>query len=208
MKLSEVLNKWLGRLKPLTRTVLLCCLLVCALPAGAAAADCPYAALRGTYRNHTHGFVVQIPAPLAGYWNSAACTPGEGSMPCICMGDHGRDLPLDGGGAITIFASFINPDGALATALYHDIGQFEQQHKDAELSLQEFRPMRHRGMAGYRYLARIEGGTTNLVREVVLLQTPSGSNVWMVIEASEVQYKKYLPAYRALMRSFRLAPRG
>jgi hypothetical protein len=46
----------------------------------------------GKYRNHSFGFIIEIPKPLKGFWNSAVCVAGPDG--CTCMGDHGRIVPL------------------------------------------------------------------------------------------------------------------
>jgi hypothetical protein len=47
----------------------------------------------GKYRNYVFGFSIIIPTGLKGYWNSARCAPDE-RYGCVCMGDHGRFIPL------------------------------------------------------------------------------------------------------------------
>jgi len=47
----------------------------------------------GRYRNYVYGFSIVIPLRLKGYWNSSPCAPDE-TYGCVCMGDHGRFIPL------------------------------------------------------------------------------------------------------------------
>src|SRR6267143_351140 len=59
----------------------------------------------GTYRNIVFGFSIVIPAGLKGYWNSARCAPDE-KYGCVCMGDHGRFIPLSDDAHIEAFVGY------------------------------------------------------------------------------------------------------
>jgi len=59
----------------------------------------------GKYRNLVYGFSIIIPAGLQGHWNSARCVPDE-KYGCVCMGDHGRFIPLSGDANIEAFVSY------------------------------------------------------------------------------------------------------
>lgn len=57
-----------------------------------AAEPCPDEALtRGVYNNYSFNFVIRIPEPLVGVWNSGRCASGPDG--CTCMADHGRIIP-------------------------------------------------------------------------------------------------------------------
>src|SRR5882724_3566015 len=59
----------------------------------------------GKYRNIVFGFSIVIPAGLKGYWNSAVCSP-DGKYDCVCMGDHGRIIPLADDVTIEAFVGY------------------------------------------------------------------------------------------------------
>ncbi len=59
----------------------------------------------GKYRNYVFGFSIVIPTGLKGYWNSARCAPDE-RYGCVCMGDHGRYIPLSETVAMEAFVSW------------------------------------------------------------------------------------------------------
>src|SRR5437868_11436651 len=59
----------------------------------------------GKYRNIVYGFSIIIPAGLKGYWNSARCAPDE-KYGCVCMGDHGRFIPLSDQAHIEAFVGY------------------------------------------------------------------------------------------------------
>lgn len=59
----------------------------------------------GKYRNMVFGFSIIIPIGLKGYWNSARCAPDE-KYGCVCMGDHGRFIPLSNESAIEAFVGW------------------------------------------------------------------------------------------------------
>jgi hypothetical protein len=50
-------------------------------------------ATTGYYRNYSYGFSIKIPQGLKGFWNSARCVKDKNG--CVCMGDHGRFIPID-----------------------------------------------------------------------------------------------------------------
>ena len=86
--------------------------------AGGGAPDepCPHEiASTGTYRNRDYGFSIVIPPGLNGYWNAAVCA--KTSEGCVCLGDHGRVLPLapeshGSGRYIEVYAGFDIEDRA------------------------------------------------------------------------------------------------
>jgi len=59
----------------------------------------------GKYRNYVFGFSIIIPTGLKGYWNSARCAPDE-RYGCVCMGDHGRSIPLSETAAMEAFVGW------------------------------------------------------------------------------------------------------
>jgi hypothetical protein len=59
----------------------------------------------GRYRNYVYGFSIVIPRGLKGYWNSARCAPDE-KYGCVCMGDHGRFIPLSNDAHIEAFVGY------------------------------------------------------------------------------------------------------
>lgn len=72
----------------------------------AAADPCPdEKTYTGRYRNIVFGFAIVIPAGLKGYWNSARCAPDE-KYGCVCMGDHGRFIPLSEDAHIEAFVGY------------------------------------------------------------------------------------------------------
>lgn len=71
-----------------------------------AKAPCPDQRIHtGKYRNYVYGFSIVIPAGLKGYWNSARCAPDE-KYGCVCMGDHGRFIPLSDQAHIEAFVGY------------------------------------------------------------------------------------------------------
>jgi hypothetical protein len=62
----------------------------------------------GRYRNYSYGFSITIPASLKGYWNSARCVKERND--CVCMGDHGRHIPIRNDAHLDIFVGPRNYD--------------------------------------------------------------------------------------------------
>lgn len=156
----------------------------------------------GQYRNDSYGFTVVIPKGFEGWWNSARCVP-EPPDGCTCMGDHGRGLPLPGGGSISIVAQPEVFEASLATAAYKDLHDFEARTEASELMLQLFEPRRLRALTSYRYIATSAVAGAAVVRESAHVSLPSGGYVVISIEASQEEYRKHRPAYTALLSSLR-----
>lgn len=178
-------------------------------PASAWAAEalCPdQRATTGVYRNDSYGFTVVIPKGLEGWWNSSLCVP-EPAVGCVCMGDHGRELPLRGGGSMSIEAAPQVFEASLATAAYKDLQAFEARTETSELAVNTFTPWRLGALTSYRYLATSAQAAVPVVREAVHVALPSGGYVVISIEAPEPQYHRYRRSYVALRDSLRPSPR-
>jgi hypothetical protein len=183
---------------------------VAATPVDARATEvCPdTVATTGRYRNQSFGFTVTIPPRLNGHWNSAVCSIASGEDICVCMQDHGRDIPLEGGGQITVFASYNTiVENTLPTGVFRDIESFHGRNPDSEFSVTTLGRYRLEGMQAWHYVAWSAPDGKLIVREAVVAQTPSGgTEILIYIEAPEAQYDAYRPAYQALLRSWRLSP--
>jgi hypothetical protein len=88
----------------------------------------------GMYRNYVYGFSVVIPRGLKGYWNSARCARDE-KYGCVCMGDHGRFIPLSTDASIEAFVGYqMEPEWSLdehehqAVSFLTDDKQNQQVH--------------------------------------------------------------------------------
>jgi hypothetical protein len=57
----------------------------------------------GWYRNYSYGFSITIPRHLKGYWNSVPCAKDQND--CVCMGDHGRYIPIRKESYLEVFVS-------------------------------------------------------------------------------------------------------
>jgi hypothetical protein len=182
---------------------------VALMPMAAAAADiCPDTiATTGEYRNYSFGFTVTIPHGLKANWNSPSCSIGRGTDMCICMKDHGRGISLQGGGNISVFATYNTIDDTLPTAVFDDLEMFKGRNSGSEFAVAELGRYRLKGMRAWRYIARSNQGGEITVREAVVAQTLSSSvEVFIYIEAPESQYESYRPAYLSLLRSWRVSP--
>jgi hypothetical protein len=65
-------------------------------------------ATTGYYRNYSYGFSISIPRGLKGYWNSARCVKNK--RDCVCMGDHGRFIPVDRYSYVQVFVEVMNSE--------------------------------------------------------------------------------------------------
>lgn len=167
----------------------------------AADAPCPRPA-RGPYTNYSYGFSLVIPDGMVGNWNSAVCAPdAESPGSCICMGDHGREIPLNDGGVISVHAFYAN--GSLQSDLYQDLRQFEGASDGARIEIGKLGTQLFHGLPAYRYIATKRLDQVVVVREAVLTHMRSGVAVLIYIEGPEPQYLLHRRAYTSILKSWR-----
>jgi hypothetical protein len=81
----------------------------------------------GHFRNYSYGFSVSIPPGLKGLWNSARCVKDERN--CVCLGDHGRFIPVDKNSYIEIFVRTENYE-TLRESIEEEVEWNSKRHKD------------------------------------------------------------------------------
>lgn len=162
----------------------------------------------GVYRNDSYGFTVTLPPGLQGFWNSARCVPERESGECLCMSDHGRDIPLAPEAYIVIFAAYTSEEAPLRDAVRKDIAKYRGGTKPPDFEVLELRDVRLAGLPACRYVAIRKGQGSYRYREVVLARTPDGQIEYTIaIEGPRELYENHRAAYRTILSSWRVTPR-
>ena len=163
-------------------------------------------ATTGVYRNYSFGFTMTIPPGLKATWSSPPCSVDKSNNDCICMNDHGRNMALDGGGTIGIYADHNATSWTLPTVAFNDLSDFKGANKGDELIIVSFNRIQWKAMGAYRYVARRENDGEATVRESVVATGRDGEMFLLYIEAPQEQYERYRPAFNAMLKSWRSSP--
>ena len=163
-------------------------------------------ATTGVYRNYSFGFTMTIPRGLKATWSSPPCSVDRSNNDCICMNDHGRDLALDGGGTIGIYADHNATSDTLPTIAFNDLSDFKGASKGDELTIVSLDRIQWKAMGAYHYVARRGHGGGETVRESVIATGRDGVMSLLYIEAPQEQYERYRPAFNAMLKSWRSSP--
>src|SRR5205085_12094721 len=70
------------------------------------------------------------PSRLKGYWNSARCVNEKND--CVCMGDHGRHIPIRKGAYLEVFVSPRNYDSRKETIEYEQELKLKHHKEEGE----------------------------------------------------------------------------
>jgi hypothetical protein len=84
-------------------------------------------ATTGYYRNYSYGFSISIPRGLKGFWNSAICVKDK--RDCVCMGDHGRFIPVDRYSYLQVFVEPQNSE-TIRESIDEEIGFMLRTHEE------------------------------------------------------------------------------
>lgn len=162
----------------------------------------------GAYRNFSYGFTVTLPASLHGHWNSAECFYDAALRDCVCLSDHGRDIPLGPEGRIVIFAEYASDGLSLPTRLYRDLESFRAGADVRALAVTSLESYSLGGLTGYRYTASLEKAATVRLREAVFAESADASiSFEVVLDAPASVFKANHEAFVAVLNSWRVTPR-
>src|SRR6267142_2464343 len=81
----------------------------------------------GYYRNYSYGFSISIPHGLKGFWNSARCEKDK--QDCVCMGDHGRFMPIDRFSYLQVFVEVQNEE-TVKESIDEEVAFILRTHKE------------------------------------------------------------------------------
>lgn len=203
--------------KVLTAIVVSAVTTVCSAKAGSNGVKgkvrCPdEVATTAFYRNYSYGFSIWIPNGLKGYWNSAKCVKEE--RDCVCMGDHGRFIPIDRYSYLQVFVGVQNTE-TIRESINEEIESIMRSHSDKKESVEVMRRARSRlgGIPGtevtFRYPDAKSGKT--MFETIIICPPPAdrshgGFLYTVTLSAPEKYYSRRKSLYWAVKRSWKFRP--
>jgi hypothetical protein len=160
----------------------------------------------GRYRNYVYGFSIVIPRGLKGYWNSARCAPDE-KYGCVCMGDHGRFIPLSDDAHIEAYVGWqMESDWSLRDHERQEISFYTDDKKFERVNVVRTRWFRLRSLPARRFEARyFKDNKAMITDEIVALH--KGVEYQLILVTSPDRYGADRRQFEKLVASWRLTPR-
>jgi len=161
---------------------------------------------KGKYRNQVFGFSIRIPPGLTGYWNSARCAADE-KYGCVCMGDHGRFIPLAESASIEAFVGWEMDHGWLAKDYEkEDVAYLRKREGVDKLKVISSTGARLRNLRGRRYLVEFtENGQKVLVERIIALY--KGVEYQLILRTLPDRYRSDRREFEKVVSSWRLTRR-
>jgi hypothetical protein len=160
----------------------------------------------GTYRNYVYGFSIVIPRGLKGYWNSARCAPDE-KYGCVCMGDHGRFIPLSNDTNIEAFVGYqMESDWSVVDHERQEISSLRQDRTNHELDVARSRWFRLGRLHARRFEARfLKDNQPMVIDHIIALH--NGVEYQLILRTSPERVGKDQIQFEKLIASWRLTRR-
>jgi hypothetical protein len=160
----------------------------------------------GTYRNLVYGFSIVIPAGLKGYWNSARCAPDE-KYGCVCMGDHGRFIPLSSDASIDAFVSYeIESEWNAKDREKSDISYVRNQSDVRQLTIIESKRFRLGRLNGRRFVVEFVQNDKKVVEDHVIA-LHKGVEYELILHTLANRYRNDKAQFEKIIASWKLTPR-
>jgi hypothetical protein len=161
---------------------------------------------KGRYRNWVYGFSIIIPAGLKGYWNSAGCAPDE-KYGCVCMGDHGRFIPLSGDAHIEAFVGYeMEPDLAPGDYENDEVSNLRQRRDVEQVKVLSSRWTRLGNLKGRRFIVQfIEKNRAAVIDHIIALH--EGVEYELILRTTLERHRKDGREFKKVIASWRLTPR-
>jgi hypothetical protein len=163
-------------------------------------------AYTGKYRNWVYGFSIIIPAGLKGYWNSARCAPDE-EYGCLCMGDHGRYIPLSADAHIEAFVGYEMEDG-LSVRDYEneEVSRLRQEKNVEQVKVLSSKWTRIGNLKGRRFAVQfVEKNKTVVMESVIALY--KGVEYQLILGTLADRFQRDRREFEKVLASWRLTPR-
>jgi hypothetical protein len=161
----------------------------------------------GRYRNWVYGFSIIIPAGLKGYWNSARCAPDE-KYGCVCMGDHGRFIPLSADASIEAFVGYEMEDAWSVKDYEKDeVSNLRQKQGIEQVKVLSSKLIRLGNLKGRRFVVQF----TEKHKEVVvdhIIALHEGVKYELILRTFADRYQRDRQEFEKVRASWRLTPRA
>jgi hypothetical protein len=160
----------------------------------------------GPYQNLVFGFSIVIPPGLTGYWNSARCAPDE-KYGCVCMGDHGRFIPLADNASIEAFVGWeMEPGWSAKDYEKEEVSYLRKREGVEQLKVIGSTWSHLRNLRGRRYVVE----STDKGRAVVLEQIIAlyrGVEYQLILRTTPERYQSDRREFEKVVSSWRLTRR-
>jgi hypothetical protein len=160
----------------------------------------------GRYRNWVYGFSIIIPAGLRGYWNSARCVLDE-KYGCVCMGDHGRFIPLSDDAQIEAFVGYeMESDWSLSDYENDEVSNLRQKRDVEQVKVLSSNWIRLGNLKGRRFVVQfIEKNKDVMIDHIIALH--EGVEYELILRTTKDRYRKDGREFEKVIASWRLTPR-
>lgn len=157
----------------------------------------------GRYRNIVFGFSIIIPAGLKGYWNSARCAPDE-KYDCICMGDHGRIIPLSDESAMNAFVGWqMESEWTLRDHENDEIRYLKHKQGVNQVRVLSSKPGRLGRVRARRFIVRFSENNKSVVIEHIIA-LHKGVEYELILQTVPKRYRKDRRQFDKLVASWKL----
>jgi hypothetical protein len=160
----------------------------------------------GKYRNWAYGFSIIIPAGLKGYWNSARCVPDE-EYGCVCMGDHGRFIPLSDDAYIEAYVDWEMESDWSGRDYENDaIYNLRLKLGVEQVKVSSSKWMRLGNLRGRRFVVQFTEKNKNVVIDHIIALY-NGVEYELILRTLADRYQSDRRDFEKVIASWRLTPR-
>jgi hypothetical protein len=160
----------------------------------------------GKYRNYVFGFSIVIPAGLKGYWNSARCAPDE-RYGCVCMGDHGRFIPLTKTAGMEAFVGWqMESEWTLRDYENEEVTDLKQKQGVKQVRVLSSKYLRLGRVRARRFVVQFSKDNQSAVTDQVIALY-RGVEYQLILHTDADRYQKDRRVFERLVASWKLTRR-
>jgi hypothetical protein len=160
----------------------------------------------GKYRNYVFGFSIIIPTGLKGYWNSARCAPDE-RYGCVCMGDHGRSIPLSETAAMEAFVGWqMESEWTLRDYQNNKVADLKQKQGVEQVRVLSSKYLRLRHVKASRFIVQFSENNKRVVTDSIVALY-KGVEYQLTLYTVADRYQKDRRVFEKLVASWKFTRR-
>ncbi len=160
----------------------------------------------GKYRNYVFGFSIIIPTGLKGYWNSARCAPDE-RYGCVCMGDHGRFIPLSDTSGIEAFVGWqMESEWTLRDHENHELAYLKDKQGVEQVRLLSSKYLRLGQVKAIRFVVHFNENNKSVVTDHIIALYKE-VEYELILHTPADRYQKDRRVFEKLVASWKLTRR-
>ncbi len=163
-------------------------------------------AYTGKYRNIVFGFSIVIPTGLKGYWNSARCAPDE-TYGCVCMGDHGRFIPLSDTAGVEAFVGWqMESEWTLRDYENDEVAYLKHRQGAEQVRVLSSKYLWLSGVKARRFIVQFSKNKKSVVVDQIIALY-KGVEYQLILHTAGDSYQKDRRVFEKLVASWRLTRR-